>query len=403
MKTKYFRQVIVLMIVFFQILVAYPVDAMDSVVDDAPPVDESKPYIPVTADNLQDMTAASAILIDATTGRVLYEKNPDQKEMPASTTKMMTCILALENSNDDDVVAIDKRAVGEDGSAIYVNEGDKMKMSELLQATMLASGNDGADAIAYYIGKGSMRDFVQMMNDKAKAIGAKNTHFNNPHGLTDPNHYTTARDLAIIARYAYQNPKFRKIVSTKEAKISWVQPADRTEVYGSTNRLLWNYDDVTGIKTGYTDAAGGCLVAAAQRNGQTLIAVVMKTADSRARFVEGRALLDYGFKHIAQTKVVDEKQLTSTVYVHNSSLYKTTVKPAQEFSYPIRDNENEADFSYKVNLPKYIDAPLKANAKVGSVDLLYKGSVIGSVDLVTQEDIPEGFNILGFLHKLFFS
>ena len=403
MKTKYFRQVIVLMIVFFQILVAYPVDAMDSVVDDAPPVDESKPYIPVTADNLQDMTAASAILIDATTGRVLYEKNPDQKEMPASTTKMMTCILALENSNDDDVVVIDKRAVGEDGSAIYVNEGDKMKMSELLQATMLASGNDGADAIAYYIGKGSMRDFVQMMNDKAKAIGAKNTHFNNPHGLTDPNHYTTARDLAIIARYAYQNPKFRKIVSTKEAKISWVQPADRTEVYGSTNRLLWNYDDVTGIKTGYTDAAGGCLVAAAQRNGQTLIAVVMKTADSRARFVEGRALLDYGFKHIAQTKVVDEKQLTSTVYVHNSSLYKTTVKPAQEFSYPIRDNENEADFSYKVNLPKYIDAPLKANAKVGSVDLLYKGSVIGSVDLVTQEDIPEGFNILGFLHKLFFS
>lgn len=391
------------MIVFLQIWAISPVNAMGSIVDDAPPVDESKPYIPVTADNLQDMTAKSAILIDATTGRILYEKNPDLKEMPASTTKMMTAILALENSNDNDVVDIDKRAVGEDGSAIYVNEGDKMKMSELLQATMLASGNDGADAIAYYIGKGSMSDFVQMMNDKAKALGANNTHFNNPHGLTDPNHYTTARDLAIIARYAYQNPKFRKIVSTKEAQISWVYPADRKEIYGSTNRLLWNYDDVTGIKTGYTEAAGGCLVASAQRNGQTLIAVVMKTADSRARFVEGRALLDFGFKHIKETKVVGEKALTSSIYVHGSSIYKTIIKPAQEFSYPIKDDENPEDFTYKINLPKYIEAPLKAHAKVGSVDLLYKGNVIGSVDLVTQEDLPEGFNILGFLHKLFFS
>lgn len=104
-----------------------------------------------------------------------------------------------------------------------------------------------------------------MMNDKAKEIGATNTHFNNPHGLTDPNHYTTARDLAKVARYAYQNEKFRKIVSTKEQEIQWVNPAERKDIYGSTNRLLWNYDDVTGIKTGYTDAAGGCLVASAQK------------------------------------------------------------------------------------------------------------------------------------------
>lgn len=185
--------------------------------------------------------------------------------MPASTTKMMTCILGLENANDDDIVEVDKRAVGVEGSAIYINEGDKIKMSELLQATMLASGNDGAAAIAYYVGKGSLETFVQMMNDKAKEIGATNTHFNNPHGLTDPNHCTTARDLAKIARYAYQNEKFRKIVSTKEQEIQWVNPAERKDVYGSTNRLLWNYDDVTGIKTGYTDAAGGCLVASAQK------------------------------------------------------------------------------------------------------------------------------------------
>jgi D-alanyl-D-alanine carboxypeptidase (penicillin-binding protein 5/6) len=303
-----FKRLIIFSIVFVQIFIAFnPARAMDSIVDDAPPVDESKPYIPVTADNLQDMTAQAAILIDATTGRVLYEKNPDAKAMPASTTKMMTCILGLENANDDDIVEVDKRAVGVEGSAIYINEGDKIKMSELLQATMLASGNDGAAAIAYYVGKGSLETFVQMMNDKAKEIGATNTHFNNPHGLTDPNHYTTARDLAKIARYTYQNEKFRKIVSTKEQEIQWVNPAERKDIYGSTNRLLWNYDDVTGIKTGYTDAAGGCLVASAQKNGVTLIAVVLKTSDSRARFVEGRALLDYGFKHIKEMKTVKEQ------------------------------------------------------------------------------------------------
>lgn len=325
------------------------------------------------------------------------------KAMPASTTKIMTTILGLENANDDDIVEVDKRAVGEEGSAIYLNEGDKIKMSELLQATMLASGNDGADAIAYYVGKGSLENFVQMMNDKAKEIGAVNTHFNNPHGLTDVNHYTTARDLAKIARYAYQNEKFRKIVSTKEQEIQWVNPINRKDIYGSTNRLLWNYDDVTGIKTGYTDAAGGCLVASAQKNGVTLIAVVLKTSDSRARFIEGRALLDYGFKHIKEVKTVDEQKLVSNIYTHNSVNYKTIVKPIQSFSYLVTDKENIDDFSWKINLPAYIDVPLKKGSKVGTVDLLYQGNIIGSVDIVTTEDIIEGFNLLGFLHKLFFS
>lgn len=404
MNEMIFKRLIIFSIVFVQIFIAFnPARAMDSIVDDAPPVDESKPYIPVTADNLQDMTAQAAILIDATTGRVLYEKNPDAKAMPASTTKMMTCILGLENANDDDIVEVDKRAVGVEGSAIYINEGDKIKMSELLQATMLASGNDGAAAIAYYVGKGSLETFVQMMNDKAKEIGATNTHFNNPHGLTDPNHYTTARDLAKIARYAYQNEKFRKIVSTKEQEIQWVNPAERKDIYGSTNRLLWNYDDVTGIKTGYTDAAGGCLVASAQKNGVTLIAVVLKTSDSRARFVEGRALLDYGFKHIKEMKTVDEQKLISSIYTHNSTNYKTTVKSIQPFTYLVMDTDNVNDFSWKMNLPAYIDAPLKQGAKVGTIDLLYRGNVVGSVDMVTTEEVTEGFNLLGFLHKLFFS
>lgn len=404
MSNMIFKRFIIFSIIFVQIFIVFkPVMAMDSIIDDAPPVDESKPYIPVTADNLQDMTAQAAILIDATTGRVLYEKNPDAKAMPASTTKIMTTILGLENANDDDIVEVDKRAVGEEGSAIYLNEGDKIKMSELLQATMLASGNDGADAIAYYVGKGSLENFVQMMNDKAKEIGAVNTHFNNPHGLTDVNHYTTARDLAKIARYAYQNEKFRKIVSTKEQEIQWVNPINRKDIYGSTNRLLWNYDDVTGIKTGYTDAAGGCLVASAQKNGVTLIAVVLKTSDSRARFIEGRALLDYGFKHIKEVKTVDEQKLVSNIYTHNSVNYKTIVKPIQSFSYLVTDKENIDDFSWKINLPAYIDVPLKKGSKVGTVDLLYQGNIIGSVDIVTTEDIIEGFNLLGFLHKLFFS
>lgn len=398
------KKIIILMVVMVQLLaILNPAKAMDSIVDDAPPVDESKPYIPVTADNLQDMTAQSAILIDATTGRVLYEKNADVKEMPASTTKIMTCILGLEHARDDEIVEVDKRAVGEEGSSIYLNEGDKMQMSELLQATMLASGNDGADAIAYYIGKGSMEEFVQMMNDKAKAIGAENTHFNNPHGLTDPNHYTTARDLAKMAAYAYRNEKFRKIVATKEQEIQWINPVQRKDTFGSTNRLLWNYDDVTGIKTGYTDAAGGCLVTSAQKDGITLIAVVLKTADSRARFVEGRALLDYGFKHLKSVETIDEKQLISNIYTYNSDNYQIAVKPVEVFTYPVIDKEQAGDFSYAINLPTYIEAPVAKGDKVGTVDLLYQGKVIGSVDMVATEDVVEGFNLWGFLHKLLFS
>lgn len=138
-------------------------DGMDNVVDDAPMPDSDKPYKMVTADNIEDMTAQSAILIDATTGRILYERNADQKELPASTTKMMTAILALENAKSDDIVNIDDRAIDEEGSSIYIHTGDKMKMGELLQATMLASGNDGADAIAYYVGDGSMEKFVQIL------------------------------------------------------------------------------------------------------------------------------------------------------------------------------------------------------------------------------------------------
>lgn len=139
------------------------------------------------------------------------------------------------------------------------------------------------------------------------------------------------------------------------------------------------------------------------KNGTTLIAVVLQTDDSRSRFTESRALLDYGFKHINSTQTIDTKNLTSNIYIHHGTSYKTTIEPSQKFTYPVMDNENPNDFSYQVNLPKYIDAPSKKDTKVGSVDLLYKGHKIGSVDLVTTENINEGFNFLGFLHKLLFS
>ncbi len=372
-----------------------------NIVDDAPPADPNMPIIPVTADNLQDMTAEAALLIEANTGRVLYAKNPDKAEYPASTTKIMTCLLALENSTGDEIVDVDDRAVDEDGSSVYLKHGDRIKMSELLQGTMLASGNDGADAIAYYIGKGSMEDFVSMMNKRAVELGATNTHFDNPHGLPDPKHYTTAHDLAKIAMHAYQNPTFRKIVSTKEQEIHWETPENQVYDFGSTNRLLWNYDDVTGIKTGYTEAAGGCLVASAERNGINLIAIVLRTVDSRTRFVEGRALLDYGFKQIKKQVTISANDTTFPVRVYDSNIFEVEVAPANDFSYPVLNNEDEADFTYKANLPKFIQAPLKKGDKVGTIDLFYKDQLIGSTDLVLNQDIDTGFNLWSFFHKIF--
>ncbi|HWI52975.1 MAG TPA: D-alanyl-D-alanine carboxypeptidase family protein, partial [Symbiobacteriaceae bacterium] len=218
--------------------------------------------------------ARAYLLMDAASGQVLYAHEGETQLPMASTTKIMTAILALERGKLDDVVTVGQKPYDTGGSTIYLDLGEQRTLHELLYALMLESANDSAVAIAEHLG-GTEEKFVELMNAKALEIGAKNTHFVNSHGLHDPNHYTTAHDLALIARYAMQNPAFRTLVTTEEATIPAFKPTDEPRHLHSHNQLLGYYDGVTGVKNGYTEEALLTNVASAKRGDTELIAVVL--------------------------------------------------------------------------------------------------------------------------------
>ena len=223
------------------------------------------------------VSAESAILIEASTGRVLYEQNAYQQMPMASTTKIMTAIIALENCDVDETVVVGQNASGVEGSSIWLSVGETMTLSDMLFGLMLASGNDAAVAIAEHVA-GSVEDFTVLMNKKAQDIGAYNTNFVNPNGLPADGHYTTAYDLALISAYAMQNVYFCEIVKTQYKTISW-EGHEWNRVVKNKNKIIWNYDGGNGIKTGYTDDAGRCLCAAANRDGMQLVSVVLSAPD----------------------------------------------------------------------------------------------------------------------------
>ena len=255
----------------------------------------------------------AGVLMDVETGRVLYEKNAHQKLEPASTTKIMTAVLALERGNLSDTVTIGKEPTLVDGSRIYLEEGERLTLEQLLYGMMLNSGNDAAVAIAEHIA-GSVPDFAKLMNEKAKSLGAENTNFVNPSGLPDKNHYTTAYDLALIARYALLNhPEFRKIVATKTFYIPW-QGKEWNRTLINHNKLLWNFEGADGVKTGYTRSAGQTIVASATRNGWQLLAVVLKS-QGRNIYADAKALLEYGFNNFEKKDLIKKGEVVEKLPV----------------------------------------------------------------------------------------
>lgn len=240
-----------------------------------------------------NISAASAVLINSQTGNAVYEKNADKKMPMASTTKIMTAICAIENTNTNMPVKIDSRAAGIEGSSIYLSAGEVISIKELLYGMMLNSGNDAATALAIAT-SGSVEEFSLLMNKTARRIGAVSTHFVNPSGLYDENHYTTARDLARITAYAMKNPLFRHIVSTRELKIS-SNAEGGVRYLKNHNKLLWQYDGCTGVKTGYTKKCGRCLVSSCKKTGTELIAVTLNAPDD---WRDHKALFDYGFSSV---------------------------------------------------------------------------------------------------------
>ena len=266
---------------------------------------------PAQAESVEpSITATSAILVEASTGRVIYEKNADEVRQPASLTKMMTGILGWENLSPNDEIVISPNAAYTEYSSLRLEPGDRTNALDLLAGTIIVSDNAGAVAVAEKIA-GTSYSFAQMMTAKAKEIGCTNTHFSNPHGLPDPNNVSTARDLSKIAMYGMRNSQFRETVGTKMRMLYWIYPAGKSEPCENTNELLYppaetkdfikvHYDpsETTGIKTGYTQVAGGCLAASVKRGDVELIVIVLNSSGMYTRFNDAAQLLNYGFDKV---------------------------------------------------------------------------------------------------------
>ena len=337
-----------------------------------------------------DISAKSAVLIEASTGRVLYQKNAYEKMPMASTTKIMTAIVALEFADVSDTVVVSQNASGIEGSSIWLSTGERMSLSDMLFGLMLASGNDAAIAIAEHVG-GSVEGFVAMMNETAQRIGAYNTHFVNPNGLPADNHYTTAYDLALISAYAMQNDYFCQIVKTQYKTLPW-DGHEWERVVKNKNKILWNYEGGNGIKTGFTKAAGKCLSAAAQRNGMQLVAVAL---DAPNMFEDCMKIMNHGFENYQNRLVLGAGELMGEVKVEQGSEESFSVYTDEDIYYPMTDEEF-AQIEKRVYLEESVRAPVRFGDTVGCVDIWLKGSKIGSVILRSSVSIREnsfGFNL----------
>lgn len=322
--------------------------------------------------------AAAAIVMDAKTGRVLYSKNATIRRSIASTTKIMTALVAIENGNPDDIVTISSRAASIWGSNINLQTGQKYTLNELLYGLLLNSGNDASIAVAEHI-SGSVEAFVEKMNQKAKELGAYNTSYANTHGLDAPGHYSTAYDLALIARYALENPVFSKIVSTRYAAIPGKQ-------LHNTNEMLEIYQGADGVKTGYTGKAGRCLVTSATREGMRLISVVLGSPTNYKRALGSKSILDYAFENYKYRTLVEEGQEIARLPVYKGREGLVAIKASDTVEIPLRDDEYEK-LETNMFMPDGFKAPVYAGSDTGYMEYMLDGEIIGRTTLKTWHDV----------------
>ncbi len=324
---------------------------------------------------VQAVSARRAYVLDAVSGRVLFEKNPNEQSLIASTTKIMTALVVCEQCNVLDRMRIPKEAVGIEGSSMYLKEGEVLTLQELLYGLMLSSGNDAAVALAIYCG-GTVEGFAEMMNDKARVLGLTGTHFENPNGLDSPGHYSTARDLAKLAAYAMKNPIFAKTVSAKSVTIG-----DR--YLTNHNKLLWRVPGADGVKTGFTKAAGRILVSSASREGRRIIAVTIDAPDD---WNDHAALLEEGFARYAVKPILKAGDVVGTLEVLGGEGSKVEILAAEEFSFALTEEERPYTM---LPGPGFVYAPAVEGAEAGYVYVLIEGNAIGKVSVVYGQTVEQ--------------
>ena len=322
------------------------------------------------------ISAASAILIDGESGRVLYAQNAEEERPIASITKLMTALVAVESHPDlSEVVTIRPEWTGVEGSSMYLKAGEELTLEALLYGLLLASGNDAAVAIAGFCA-GDVDTFVAWMNDKAAELGMEHTHFENPNGLNDEGHYSTAADMAALARVVMEHEALAKIVGTRSITV-----AGRTLT--NHNKLLWRYEGCTGLKTGYTDRAGRTLVSCAERDGQRLIAVTLNDPNDWA---DHAALFDYGFAHYRSAMLALANRTFRMLPVTGSLNRFVPVYTAAEVYYPLTEGEL---VKARVELPERVEAPIQGGTIAGRLLFTLDGAVIGETYLLYAGDVAD--------------
>ena len=326
------------------------------------------------------IVAESAIVVDSQTGKVLYEKACHAKRPPASTTKMMTAILTLEHGNLDEQVRASAHACETPNSSLHLKPGEILTLRNLLYGLLIRSGNDAAVCVAEHIA-GTEQEFVAMMNQRAKELGAKDTHFVNPHGLYNPKHYSSAYDLALIAREAIRYPIFNEIVKTRRTHIE--RSINTKDAYlKNSARFLWRFEGADGIKTGYTREAGRCFVGSATREGWRPIAVVLKANDAGA---DAAAILSFTFKYFQGFYFARPGEVVTSLPVAGGVAEKVNLVPSDGLGIVVRRSPgNKARTEIETRKAK---APIEKGDKLGTVTGYLDGKRIGSVDLVAAESV----------------
>ena len=329
-------------------------------------------FLPLPA---KAVSAQKAILLDANTGRVLYEKEADSRSLIASTTKIMTALIVCEQCNVLDRMQIPKEAVGVEGSSMYLRESEVLTLQELLYGLMLSSGNDAAVALAIYCG-GTVEGFVQLMNDKAHRLGLTGTHFENPNGLDSPGHYSTARDLSTLAAYALKNPIFYQTVSTKNIKVG-------QRSLKNHNKLLWRVEGVDGVKTGFTKAAGRTLVSSATRDGRRLICVTLNDGND---WQDHATLMENGFSRFTPCKILSAGDFVGTVEVAGGEGDRVQLLAAEDFSFPLAENEKPYVI---LSGPGFAYAPVVQGEQAGVAYICIEDNCVGKVPVVYAQTIEQ--------------
>ena len=357
----------------------------------------------VKAEETEDLApnAKSAIMIEASTGEILFQKNKDEKLAPASMTKMMSMLLIMEeiengNLKWNEMITTSEKASSMGGSQIFLEVGEKMTVEDLLKGVAIASGNDAVVALAERV-SGSEEQFVKRMNIRAKDLGLKNTNFINATGLTADNHYSSAYDMSLIAKELVKHEKILEFTSTYE---DYLRKDTKSPFWlVNTNRLVRFKEGVDGLKTGFTDEAGYCLTATMKKDNMRLITVVMKEENTSKRSADTTKMLDYGFNIYMVQTILDEKTTIEKKKVELGKTLTTEIVPKENITILNKKSDDQKNITYKTNINKII-APVKKGDKVGTIDIIEDNNIISTIDATVKEDISKANFLTIYLRNL---